>query len=424
MAAMGEPRIYHGWRIVAGLFVVLTVSSGFGFYNMSVYMSVLAATRGFAVGEAAVAVSIFFVVGGVAGMIVARLLERFDVRWIMVAGAVLAGAALGASGSVESLGMVYVLFGLFGLGNAAVSVITATTLVTRWFPGRNRSVALSVASTGLSAGGILLTPASARVINAIGLDDAMPWIGAAFVLVIVPLVLGVLRDRPRSGAPGYHPAPADETDWHYRDAIRSRFFVLLTLGYLLAMGAQVGGISHLYHRAEVVGDFRSAATAVQILTFFSISGRFVGGWLVTRIPIRRYTLGNLVGQALGLSVIATATGTDAVLVGAAIFGSTVGNLLMLHPLWLAEGFGVRAYPRIFSLSNALTVIGVASGPTLLGVVFDEAGYSAAYLTATGASLLALCAVTAAGAAPVRAPESLAVQAERLGGGHLNRQSGA
>jgi predicted MFS family arabinose efflux permease len=90
-----------------------------------------------------------------------------------------------------------------------------------------------------------------------------------------------------------------------------------------------------------------------------------------------------------------------VIAGAALFGSTVGNLLMLHPLWLAEGFGVRAYAKIFSLSNALTVVGVAGGPTLLGVVFDAVDYRAAYLAAVGASLLAFAALTAAGAAPVR-----------------------
>jgi len=55
------------------------VSSGLGFYNLSVYMSVLAKARGFAIAEAAVAVSLFFVVGGVAGMIVARLIDRYDV---------------------------------------------------------------------------------------------------------------------------------------------------------------------------------------------------------------------------------------------------------------------------------------------------------------------------------------------------------
>jgi MFS family permease len=394
-----ESRPYYGWWIVAGLFVVLMVSSGFGFYNLSVYMSVLAGARGFAIAEVSVAISLFFVVGGIAGMGVARLIDRYDVRWVMVAGALLGGAALGLTGYARSLWEIYLLFILFGIGNSAVSIITATTLVTRWFPGRDRSVALSVASTGLSAGGIVLTPLSARALNHLGLEGATPWFGLLFVVIIVPLAIWVLRARPGAALPGSASPDPLAPEWDYRAAVRTRFFLLLTLAYLLCMGAQVGGIAHLYNRAELIADYRLAATAIQALTFFSITGRFIGGWLVTRMSIRRFTLANLVGQAVGLTIIALAGGPLMVIIGAAVFGATVGNLLMLHPLWLADGFGVRAYPKIFSLSNALTVIGLAAGPALLGIVFDAFDYRWAYLLAASASILALAAMAAAGAGP-------------------------
>ena len=48
---------------------------------------------------------------------------------------------------------------------------------------------------------------------------------------------------------------------------------------------------------------------------------------------------------------------------ALFFGATVGNLLMLQPLLLAEAFGVREYPRIY-LSQLLSTLGVAPGPAL------------------------------------------------------------
>ncbi len=153
--------VYHGWWIVAGLFFVLTISSGFGFYNLSVYLNVLADTRGFAVADVSIAVGLFFFVGGVTGMWVASLIRRIDVRWVMTGGAAIAGSALGLIGHVTELWQLYLVYALFGAGNSGVSIVVATTLVTRWFPGPNRSVALSIASTGLSMGGVLLTPLSA-----------------------------------------------------------------------------------------------------------------------------------------------------------------------------------------------------------------------------------------------------------------------
>ncbi|MGE0622407.1 MAG: MFS transporter [Pseudomonadales bacterium] len=391
-------RPYHGWLVVAGLFLVLTVSSGFGFYNMSVYMNVLAARTGHSVSALSVAVSLFFVVGGVAGIWVAALLERFDVRWVMIAGAALAGVSLGSTAHAPALWQLYGLYVLFGIGNSAVSIVTSTALVTRWFPGRNRSVALSVASTGLSMGGVLLTPLTARLFNELSVTTVMPWLGFAFFALIVPVVLGLFGRQPdgRDGAGGNG---RTEAGWGYREAVRSRFFRLVTAAYVLCMGAQVGGIAHLYNRTEGLFGFAVAASAVQVLTVMSILFRLVGGVLVTRISIRAYVLGNLLGQAVGLGVVAWADTAVGALTGAGLFGATVGNLLMLHPLWLAEAFGVRAYPRIFSLSNAITVLGVAGGPVLLGLIYDWQDYRVAYFAATGLSLVAWVVMFAAGPTP-------------------------
>lgn len=390
-------RTYYGWYVVAGLFLVLTISSGLGFYNLSVYMNVLAAEKGFSVSSISVAVSIFFIVGGVAGMWVAALLNRFDVRLVMAVGSLLAGLALGSTGWASNLWQIYGLYLLFGLGNSAVSIVTSTTLVTRWFPGRERSVALSVASTGLSMGGVLITPLSARLFADFGLEAVMPWLGVAFFAVIVPVAVLVIRPHPVA-ATDSGGTPFNQ-GWRFSAAVRSRFFPLVTLAYVLCMASQVGGIAHLYNRAEGEVGYAVAATAVQVLTVMSILCRLLGGVLATRIPIRPFVLGNLLGQGAGLALIATAEGPIGILLGAGVFGGTVGNLLMLHPLLLAEAFGVRDYPRIFSLSNALTTIGVAGGPALLGFLYDCQGYGFAYLTAAFLSLGACLVMLAAGAVP-------------------------
>ena len=392
--------MYYGWWIVVGVFLVLTVSSGFGFYNLSLYLNVLSAERAYSVAEVSVAVSLFFVVGGVTGIVVARLIERFDVRWVMIWGGLLGGAALGASAWARSLAEIYVCLTLFGVGNSAVSVVTATALITRWFPGANRSVALSVASTGYSAGGALITPLCASVLHRWGWEAAIPWFGLAFFVLVLPIALGVLRAHPPQVAASTSPNRPGPPVWGYRNAVTSRFFVLVTAAFVLCMGCQVGGISHLYNRAELVGDFHTAARAVQVLTVTSILGRFVGGWLLTRIPARPFLFACLAGQALGLGLIALAQTPLEVLAGALVFGCTVGNLLMLHPLFLAEAFPGSVYPRVFALSNAVSVLGVAVGPVLLGVLFDRFGYGAAYEVAVAGSVLAVAMVVAAGSIPL------------------------
>ena len=386
----------YGWVIVAVMLLVQTVSSGLGFYNMSVYINRLSAELLAPVAQISFAVSLFFVVGGIAGLYVASLLSRYHVRVIMIGGALISGLALGSVGQATQVWQVYLLFTLFGIGNAGVSIVVATTLITQWFPGPQRSMALAIASTGLSLGGVVLTPISAWLLNTQGVGETMPMLGLLLVIVLVPLSLLIRQ------APGALIKPSAEASLNnaalFTSAVNSQFYVLMAGAYVLIMAAQVGGIAHLYSRVALIADFQTAAFAVQALSICSISGRFIGGWLVTRIPIRRFAIGNVCLQALGLTCIALAPSGAFAVLAAGLFGLSVGNLLMTQPLWLAEIYPAQIYARVFARANAISVLGLAFGPYGMGMIFDAASgatYTYAYLAGLAVSLVALVIVISA-----------------------------
>ena len=201
-----RPR--YGWVIVAVMMLVQTVSSGLGFYNMSVYINRLAVQLSVPLADISFAVSLFFVVGGVAGLFVAELLNRFHVRTLMIVGALVSGVAIAAVGWATELWQVYALFTVFGIGNAGISIVIATTLITQWFPGPERSMALAMTSTGLSLGGVVLTPYSAYLMNTIGIAETMPILGLILVGIIVPLSLFIRQvEKPAQVVQG---TPADQ----------------------------------------------------------------------------------------------------------------------------------------------------------------------------------------------------------------------
>lgn len=379
------PRIYYGWYVVAALFVMLTVASGLAFYNLSVYMNALVAAHGFPVGMVSSATALFFVASGCAGLLAGRLISRFDPRWTISLGGVTGALALLALAEVRELWQLYLVYALFGAGHAMVSLVPATTLVTRWF-AEQRSVALSVASTGLSVGGVLLTPASAALIAHLGLEVAMPRLAWLWFLGIVPVTLLVVR----SGPPVVLDAKGVQqpmTGWHYQAAVSSHFFRRVTAAWVLAMLAQVGGIAHLFNLAATRVDTALAAKSVSLMAMASIIGRFAGGWLLLRVDTRRFALCCLLAQSASMLLLALMMQGFGILAAALLFGLTVGNLLMLQPLLLAEVYGVRDYGRIFSLSQWLTTLGVAAGPLLLGLLYDlQGGYQLSFLLAACASL--------------------------------------
>jgi len=396
--ATGEKEILKigndGWWIVGGMFFILTVSSGFGFYNMSVYMNALAATPTFAVSDISAATALMFLVSGVTGLGVAALIERYDIRWVMTVGAAVGGVALALMGAATDTWQIWGLYALFGVGNSAVSLIPGTTIVTRWFPGPERSIALAVVSTGLSTGGVLLTPLSAVVIRKVGLELALPWFGLIFFLGISLVSLAVVRAWPEGTERDGISAKAQSwVDWH---AFHSRFFVGSGIAYILIMGAQVGAIAHLINHLEKVAGFAIATASVSVLAVTSIVGRLFGGWIVTRFPIRLFTLLNIIGQWAGLTLLAFANDQKSALAGTILFGFTVGNLLMLQPLLLVKVYGVFRYPRVYSAAYAMVTLGVAGGPLVMGLLYRSFSYQASFAVAGVCSIIALFVFYSAG----------------------------
>ena len=92
---------FPGWRVVTGCFIVLTTSSGLGFYGLAVYLNAFSNERGWDVSAISLATTWFFFVGGIVGVWAARLIVRYDIRAVVTAGAVIGGVALAALGQVR-----------------------------------------------------------------------------------------------------------------------------------------------------------------------------------------------------------------------------------------------------------------------------------------------------------------------------------
>ena len=404
--------VYYGWWVVAAVFVTMATTAGIGFYNLSVLLGAFSEER-FDVSEVSVATATFFLASGFAGMAVGRLIEIYDARYVVAISGALGALVFAFVGSITEVWQLYFFYALFGLLYAGCALVPATTLVARWF-ARRRAVALSMASTGLSIGGIVFAPLSAWIIQTQGLEIAGHWLAIMFFVGVVPAALFVMRPSPQSmglridGDPpladGEQDGPPDGVPMAV--AIRSRFFIGVTAAYVFAMMAQVGALSHQFRLVTVREDAALAAIAVSVLAASSIVGRLLGGFALSRLPIRTFTLTFMAMQAVGLTAFAFAQGVVALMASSVLFGVTVGNILMLQPLLLGEAFGLRDYGRIFALSQMFGTVGVAAGPALVGVVYDLAGgYSPAYLAVAAASIVALTIFAVSGAVRQPAPQA-------------------
>lgn len=383
--------MYYGWKIVAALFVILTFCSGLGFYNHAVTLQALVSEKQFSIELASTAVSVFFLSSGLVGMMIAALLDRHDVRLVITGGAILAFVSLLGIRFMQSEWQVLVAYAFFGVGFAASGLLSATTLITRWFATK-RALALSITSTGLSVGGILITPGSALLIDSIGIDDSLIVFAFTYVIGVVPLTWLLLVSWPADmglmadGGVLNEETPQLPTGTVFRDSLKDLYFWGLSIAYVFIMLAQVGALAYQY---GLVGEYltgEQAALALGVIPITSIVGRLAGGVLLSYFAARPFALFMMLLQAGSLLLLSQTTALVGFIGGLALFGISVGNLLMLQPLLIAETYGQREYGKIYGLSNMLTTFGIAIGPFLLGLIYAEYGfYSASYLAASSAA---------------------------------------
>ena len=191
-------------------------------------------------------------VSGIAGYYAGDLITRFDIRAVMVVGATVAAVGILLLGRIRTVWQMFAVFLVYGGAYALAGLVPATSLVTRWFHVK-RSIALSIAASGLSVGGILITPVIAQLINRHSLVALAPQLAVSYWILVVPITLLLLRPsrqdlglRPDGAVAAEVEVPISEAPGvPFAVAVRTPYFRLVSAAFIFVMGAQVGAVQHL-----------------------------------------------------------------------------------------------------------------------------------------------------------------------------------
>lgn len=385
---------FPGWWVVGGCFLLSFFGSALGFYGMSVYLNALSNEHpDWKVSSLSVATTFFFLVGGIWNVVVARMITKYDVRKIVYGGAVVGALSLWGLGHVQEKWQLYVVYGVFAIAWSACGLTLSTTVVTRWFHSK-RASAIAAASSGLSVGGIVLSPIIKSLIDSQTLNGAAPLLALLWLFgMSVPTFLLIRADpADLNWMPDGEPRPENhviELPGTPMDvAIKTRFFWIVTIGYVLVMGSQVGAIQQIVKLVEERTTKETAALATSVLSGSSVIFRLVGGRIIPRFPLAKFMVFIAVVQGSSIVLIGQMHNTAALFMSIALFGAMVGNVLMMQSLLIAQRFGVKDYARISARSGLVSLTGTAIGPILIGSIRDAAGnYDTPYLVAGVISLI-------------------------------------
>ncbi|HAL43000.1 MAG TPA: hypothetical protein DCP57_11190, partial [Gammaproteobacteria bacterium] len=319
-------------------FCVDFVAVGFFFYSYGVFFKSIAADFGGSRLGVSVGLSITQAVGAFVAPVVGRALDRYPLRNVMGAGAMLMGTGFLALSQVQTQAQFYLVLGVFiGLGASSMGSLATSKLVTNWFD-RRRGTALGIAAAGVSLSGVVMPYISAELIGSFGWRAGFLFYGGFTLLVVVPLVFRFVVSRPEDmglrpdGALPLVSAAGDDSPakprLSLRDVARNHNFWTIVLTFALLFCCMSATLTHMIPRLTDSGySLVQASLVMSLCAGAAVFGKLTFGWLGDRMPLRRLLLVVIAMQFSGQLIMFVASGYWMTVLGAALFGYGLGGVV-------------------------------------------------------------------------------------------------
>ena len=411
-----KEEIFYGVWIVAGCFILLFLFAGAGFYSFSIFIKPLEAYFGWSRAAISLTMSIYMIVGGLAGPFLGKLIETYGPKKIMTLSALAAGACFISVSFTNSLWYFYMTYGLLAITSAGVGFIPVSSVLARWYV-RRRGTAIGFAMVGIAVGGLLTAPIVGQITYHFSWRASFVFLGLLVWLLALPVTLFVIKGRPAEMGlmpdgdqvdtnENFQPlhetensflAPAEE-GWPVRAALRTRAFFWLGLTFLLAPLGQMGVLQHQVPLIIEAGISEAgAATALGLTAGLGGLGKLSFGRISEILPFHYAAMLCFGLQAIGVFVLLNTQSMAMVWVYIMIFGFAMGGVIVLLPLAVGHFFGLASFAVIMGLMSLIQAVGCASGALISGLIYDSLGnYHYALVTYIFVYIAAIISIFMAG----------------------------
>ena len=374
----------ESFQVTAAAFTVLFCIVGMALWGLPFYYDFMVQQFGWSRGQVTSGNALSkLVVGPLFGFFAGWMVDRFGPRRLMLAGILMAGAALIGLGSISTLGMFYFFYMLNALGYVCGGPLPSQVLLSRWFE-RSRGKAMGFAYLGIGLGGAAVPWISHTLVQHFGWQAALRTLGLLILVIALPAAL-LAKEPPHAKKSTVSPGFADA-----RDAFTTIPFFLLTLGSMFSIAAVSGTQQNLKLFLSLDLHFAQsqAARILSLVLAFSIVGRLLMGWLADRFPKKYVMVLIYMLVAAAIPLLFAGRAPAAMYIFAAVFGIGLGGDYMIVPLMTAEIFGVQLLGRLLGVILTAGSVAEALSPWLVGRLRDSTGsYSAGFLVLIGMGLL-------------------------------------
>jgi MFS family permease len=395
-------RDFYGWKLLSALWVVVFINLAFPIYGSSVANAVMMQDLKLDRQTLGFLFSLFTILSGLPGPLVAVSVGRFGVRRTLFTGSMLVVIGSVCMATVVRSGLQAALaFGvLVGTGVAAGGVIGAQASLARWFV-RRRALALAIISSASGVGGFVAAPLINRIIAAAGGNWRMGWwllaalscIAAFVALVFVkerPEDLGQLPDgglasesesltRGRKWRGAVH---ITSENWTSRAALSGSCYWLLmfcqmgmSLGYTVFLAHGVMHLQDLGHSRDV------GAWALSLMSLAGLFAKALVGALGDRLDPRFIWAGFIGIFGIGELLLVHADTHFLMVTASSCLGIGFGGGVVCLAAVISNYYGMKPFAVLIGVALAINTALGSTAPSLAGWLYDAGrGYQGVFYT--------------------------------------------
>lgn len=384
---------------MCGIFTLTNYSQGF-------FVGPVTSEFGWSPSEFFLSYTVLMCLGLFTGPIIGTIAQKTTLRTVGIIG--LVGHSLAyvlLSFNSGSLILWYLSWALLAILGAGSLPIVWTGVLNNWFTKhRGKAIGITMAGTGLGA--FLLPPLVEYLISNHGWRTAYRGIGIGALLISLPIVVALFKEKPESETLNDSQAELMSTSsWGMTrgEAMRTARFWILGLVLFVTVVVIAGLLSNFARIMTEKGFERgSIAQIAAVMGLTVVLGRLIVGALVDKFWAPGVAACFFALPTIGLLMLVNLEVSFGVaIVIAVMVGLAAGAELDLLAYLTSKYFGPAHYPTIFGAIIAFFTVGAGIAPPLFGAAASAyQGYTFILTISIGLLALSIILFLALGRYPI------------------------
>ena len=318
--------------------------------------------------------------------ILAKLYDKFKIKYIYVAGLIIAGISCASYGLAQNALMFNASAFFTQIGTLLFTGLSLPIMMSHWFPGEGRGTALGIALAGGSIGNVFLQQIVVKLLGNYGWQKTYVILGMLLMIVGIPLALLFIRypkenEIVKEEASSNNSKATRVTYEGLSDAenMKNKYFWMFCVGALFICFAAVTLATQAIPVLSTKGFSASqVAMAGSAYGVACLIGNVGGGKLFDKLGSFKPMMLSCLGISLGLLVIIFMPQGSPVGYLVPIFSGLTVFTLTSGPAYMpADVFGHRDGTQKFAKVGMFYALGSAISPLLFTIASTKVGTSTA-----------------------------------------------